>query len=48
MGDGAELAPNSFLMKGEEIPPHARWEGNPAREIRDVGQPAPAVSGVMS
>lgn len=34
MGDGAVLAPDSFLMKGEEIPPHARWGGNPARELR--------------
>jgi non-ribosomal peptide synthetase-like protein len=30
MGDGAVLAPDSFLMKGEEVPAHARWEGNPA------------------
>jgi non-ribosomal peptide synthetase-like protein len=35
MGDGAMLAPDSFLMKGEEIPPYARWGGNPAREMRD-------------
>jgi non-ribosomal peptide synthetase-like protein len=35
MGDGAVLSPNSFLMKGEEMPPHATWSGNPAREIRD-------------
>lgn len=35
MGDDAALAPDSFLMKGEEIPQHARWGGNPAREIRD-------------
>ena len=34
MGDGAELAPDSFLMKGEEVQPHARWGGNPARELR--------------
>jgi len=34
MGDGAVLAPDSFLMKGEEVPPHAHWGGNPAREIR--------------
>ena len=34
MGDGAVLAADSFLMKGEEIPPHARWAGNPATEIR--------------
>jgi non-ribosomal peptide synthetase-like protein len=30
MGDGAVLAPDSFLMKGEEVPAHARWGGNPA------------------
>jgi non-ribosomal peptide synthetase-like protein len=34
MGDGAVLAPDSFLMKGEEVPEHGRWAGNPAREIR--------------
>ncbi|WP_225859551.1 Pls/PosA family non-ribosomal peptide synthetase [Streptomyces albicerus] len=34
MGDGAVLAPDSFLMKGEEVPRHARWGGNPAREMR--------------
>ena len=33
MGDGAQLAPDSFLMKGEEVPPRARWGGNPAREM---------------
>ncbi|QUQ68765.1 Pls/PosA family non-ribosomal peptide synthetase [Kutzneria sp. CA-103260] len=36
MGDGAVLAPDSFLMKGEEVPPHARWGGNPAREMPDT------------
>jgi non-ribosomal peptide synthetase-like protein len=41
MGDGAVLAPDSFLMKGEEVPPHARWGGNPAGEGRDdQDQPA--------
>ena len=33
MGDGAELAADSFLMKGETIPPATRWGGNPAREL---------------
>ena len=33
IGDGAVLAPDSFLMKGEEIPPGAQWGGNPAREM---------------
>jgi tetratricopeptide (TPR) repeat protein len=33
MGDGAVLAPDSFLMKGEEVPPHTRWGGNPAVEL---------------
>ena len=35
MGDGAVLAPDSFLMKGEEIAPHGNWGGNPAIEIFD-------------
>lgn len=30
MGDGAVLAPDSFLMKGEEMPAGAHWGGNPA------------------
>ncbi|MFI6560060.1 Pls/PosA family non-ribosomal peptide synthetase [Streptomyces sp. NPDC050534] len=34
MGDGAVLAPDSFLMKGEEMPPRAHWGGNPAVEPR--------------
>jgi non-ribosomal peptide synthetase-like protein len=33
MEDGAVLAADSFLMKGETIPPAARWGGNPAREL---------------
>jgi non-ribosomal peptide synthetase-like protein len=32
MGDGSTLSPDAFLMKGEEVPSGARWEGNPARE----------------
>jgi non-ribosomal peptide synthetase-like protein len=35
MGDGSVLEPDSFLMKGEEVPPGARWGGNPAREMGD-------------
>jgi non-ribosomal peptide synthetase-like protein len=33
MGEGAALAADSFLMKGEDVPPRARWGGNPAREM---------------
>ena len=33
MGHGSSLAPDSFLMKGEEVPAHAQWGGNPAREL---------------
>jgi len=33
MGDGSVLATDSFLMKGEDVPPRAQWGGNPAREI---------------
>ncbi|MFJ8827809.1 Pls/PosA family non-ribosomal peptide synthetase [Streptomyces sp. NPDC102467] len=35
MQDGAVLAPDSFLMKGEDVPQQARWGGNPAREMRE-------------
>ncbi|WP_129298099.1 Pls/PosA family non-ribosomal peptide synthetase [Streptomyces lydicus] len=34
IGDGAVLAPDSFLMKGEVLPHHAWWGGNPARQLR--------------
>ncbi len=33
MGEGSTLASDSFLMKGEYVPPRARWGGNPAREL---------------
>ncbi|MFG2352753.1 Pls/PosA family non-ribosomal peptide synthetase [Streptomyces sp. NPDC048521] len=36
MGEGSVLAPDSFLMKGEEVPPHARWGGNPAVDMPDT------------
>jgi non-ribosomal peptide synthetase-like protein len=33
MGDGSVLAADSLLMKGEDVPAHARWGGNPAKEM---------------
>ena len=33
MGDGAILGTDSFVMKGEHIPPRARWQGNPAASM---------------
>jgi hypothetical protein len=36
IGAGAALAPDSFLMKGEEIAPRGRWGGNPATEHFDT------------
>ena len=33
MGDGAVLDPDSFLMKGETVPPAGRWGGNPATAV---------------
>ncbi|MEV0009055.1 Pls/PosA family non-ribosomal peptide synthetase [Streptomyces sp. NPDC047973] len=33
VGDGASLTADSFLMKGETVPPHTLWGGNPARHI---------------
>ena len=32
MGQNSELATDSFLMKGEEVPADTQWGGNPARE----------------
>ena len=33
MGDGSVLDTDSFLMKGEHVPPHTQWRGNPATEV---------------
>lgn len=33
LADGAQLACDSFLMKGEQVPQQARWAGNPARQL---------------
>ncbi|MEU3029796.1 Pls/PosA family non-ribosomal peptide synthetase [Streptomyces incarnatus] len=48
MGEGSVLVSDSFLMKGEEVPPHARWGGNPAVEMPTAdgppGAPAPTAS----
>ncbi|MEW2165298.1 Pls/PosA family non-ribosomal peptide synthetase [Streptomyces sp. NPDC007084] len=37
--DGAELAADSFLMKGETVSRDAWWGGNPAHQIRSGGAP---------
>ncbi|WP_448619121.1 Pls/PosA family non-ribosomal peptide synthetase [Geodermatophilus sp. URMC 65] len=42
LGDGAVLAADSFLMKGEEIPPGGHWGGNPARAMPEVPSAPPA------
>jgi non-ribosomal peptide synthetase-like protein len=34
MGDDVHLAPDSFLMKGQEPAAGTQWAGNPARELR--------------
>ena len=45
MGEGSALDADSFLMKGEHVPPGARWGGNPATERgrRALPQRAPQV-----
>ena len=35
MGDGAIIDTDSFVMKGEHIPPRSRWQGNPAASMPD-------------
>ncbi len=45
LGEGAVLAADSFLMKGEEVPAHERWGGNPARALGGLsGQPRHATA----
>jgi non-ribosomal peptide synthetase-like protein len=34
IGDGVVIAPDSFVMKGEEVPAGEHWGGNPAIEMR--------------
>jgi non-ribosomal peptide synthetase-like protein len=43
MGDGSTLDADSFLMKGEEVPPNARWRGNPAAPYRPGTAGVPTV-----
>jgi non-ribosomal peptide synthetase-like protein len=33
MNEDATLAADSFLMKGEDVPAHTRWGGNPAEQL---------------
>jgi hypothetical protein len=35
MQEGAVLDADAFLMKGEDVPPRARYRGNPAREFQE-------------
>jgi non-ribosomal peptide synthetase-like protein len=45
MGDGSVLDTDSFLMKGEHVPPGSMWRGNPATEVAAAHAPAaPALS----
>lgn len=41
MGDGVVLAPDSFLMKGSEVPAHERWGGNPAEALAEPASGPP-------
>jgi non-ribosomal peptide synthetase-like protein len=34
LGDGAVLDADSFLMKGEDVPPGSWWRGNPAADVQ--------------
>lgn len=39
LGDHAVLAPDSFLTKGEDVPAHAAWGGNPDRDMPHATPP---------
>jgi non-ribosomal peptide synthetase-like protein len=44
IGDGAEIGPDAFLMKGSDVPARTRWAGNPAEEVGEVPATPPAPS----
>lgn len=44
VGERARIGCDAFLMKGEEVPPGAFWEGNPARAARHPAPPVPAAA----
>jgi non-ribosomal peptide synthetase-like protein len=48
MGEGSALDADSFLMKGEAVPPAARWGGNPATERGQHALPPCAPSSPQS
>jgi non-ribosomal peptide synthetase-like protein len=39
LGDGTVVEPDSFVMKGEEVPPGDRFGGNPAQQLPALPQP---------
>ncbi|WP_280694412.1 Pls/PosA family non-ribosomal peptide synthetase [Kitasatospora sp. GAS204B] len=45
MGESAVLAADSFLMKGEDVPAHAHWGGNPATATRAPAGHSPRTPG---
>jgi acetyltransferase-like isoleucine patch superfamily enzyme len=34
IGDGASIAPCTYLPKGSKVPPRGVWGGNPVRDLR--------------
>lgn len=44
IGDGAAIAPMTFLPKGSRVPPRGYWGGNPARDLRAERRQAAAPS----
>ncbi|MEU7811619.1 Pls/PosA family non-ribosomal peptide synthetase [Pseudonocardia sp. NPDC049154] len=40
--DAVEIEPDSFVMKGEQVPAGSRWGGNPAEELADARSVVPA------
>ncbi|MCD2195119.1 amino acid adenylation domain-containing protein [Actinomycetospora endophytica] len=39
LGTGSRLGGNAFLTKGQQVPPGARWMGNPAEEVAGSRHP---------
>ncbi|MGV0835638.1 Pls/PosA family non-ribosomal peptide synthetase [Mycolicibacterium thermoresistibile] len=38
LGAGATVGPASLVMRGDEVPPHTRWQGNPIAPWPQIGK----------
>jgi acetyltransferase-like isoleucine patch superfamily enzyme len=45
LGAGVTVGPASLVVRGDEVPPSTRWQGNPIRPWKDVARDTGKKSG---